>query len=90
MFESEWRSVFIQDGVIASVSGDETQSVAGDTLRIDGRGATLLPGLIDTHCHPFELGWLRRNVDLKGTSSITSMSLRLASSAAKNSALLKS
>lgn len=85
VFGSKGRSVYVEDGTIVCVSVDETQNVTGDTLRIDGRGATLLPGLVDTHCHPFELGWLRRNVDLRGTSSITSLGLRLSASSARKS-----
>jgi predicted amidohydrolase YtcJ len=34
--------------------------------------------LIDSHCHPFELGWLKRNVDLRGIANITALRLRLA------------
>lgn len=37
----------------------------------------MLSGLVDTHCHPFEYGWLKRNIDLRGTNSITGLRLRL-------------
>jgi len=45
--------------------------------RFDANGATLLPGFTDTHCHPFEFGWLKRSVDLRGVDSITGLRLRL-------------
>ena len=45
--------------------------------RLDANGATLLSGFTDTHCHPFEFGWLKRNVDLRGTNDITGLRLRL-------------
>lgn len=44
---------------------------------IDANGAALFPGFADTHCHPFEFGWLKRSIDLKGTSNITGLRLRL-------------
>ncbi len=41
--------VRVHDGVITAV-GDAAVRVSGDVV-IDGRGATLLPGLIDSHVH---------------------------------------
>lgn len=73
------HSIYTEDGLICRVSGDATQPAPSSTTRIDGRGATILPGLTDTHCHPFGLGELRRSVDLSGTTSITSLKLRLES-----------
>lgn len=49
----------------------------------DGRGGALFTGFADTHCHPFELGWLKRNVDLRGTNSITGFRLRILSAVRK-------
>jgi predicted amidohydrolase YtcJ len=71
-------SVLVEDGVIAKVSRGGTQAVPRNAERIDAGGGTLLPGLVDTHCHPFELGWLKRNVDLRGVANITALRLRLA------------
>jgi predicted amidohydrolase YtcJ len=71
------RSVLVDGGLIARTSDGDTQSVSSDTDRIDGNGGTLVTGLVDTHCHPFEFGWLKRNVDLRGTSSVTGLRLRV-------------
>jgi hypothetical protein len=62
---------------VARVTQDEAQAVPDDTEVIDARGGSLYPGFIDTHCHPFEYGWLKRSVDLRGTTNITGMRLRL-------------
>jgi predicted amidohydrolase YtcJ len=44
---------------------------------LDAYDSTVLPGLIDSHCHLSELGALPRSVDLRGTNSLTSIRLRL-------------
>ena len=77
VFGEETRSVLIEGQTIARVAESESQSVPEDTVRIDGNGASLVTGLVDTHCHPFEYGWLKRNVDLRGTSSVTGLKLRV-------------
>ena len=69
-------SVYVADGRIERV-GDEPSSLPEDTDVIDANGGTILPGLIDSHCHPFEYGWLKRSVDLRGTTNITGLRLRL-------------
>src|SRR5688572_26462477 len=47
---AEHRSVVMRDGVIAQVGGAELAVPAGAQV-VDGRGRTLLPGLIDAHVH---------------------------------------
>ncbi len=44
---------------------------------VEANGGALLPGFVDSHCHPFEYGWLKRSVDLRGTTNITGVRLRL-------------
>jgi predicted amidohydrolase YtcJ len=78
LWPRERCSVFISDGSVARIGASQTQAVPADTMKIDAGGGTLLPGLTDSHCHPFELGWLKRNVDLRGTANITALRLRLA------------
>ncbi len=69
-------SIAIEDGKIADISMDPR---GGGTVteRIDAGGGTVLKGLIDTHCHPFGYGWVKRNVDLRGVSNITGLRLRV-------------
>ncbi len=76
-------SVYSMGGRIVRVSGDPTQPVPEETETIDAGGGSLIPGLIDSHCHPFEYGWLKRSVDLRGTSNITGIRLRLYSAVQK-------
>ncbi len=78
-------SVLISDGIVERVSMDESQVAPEGTAKLDAGWGTLLPGLVDSHCHPFELGWLRRNVDLRGIGNITALRLRVSMKAKRSS-----
>lgn len=45
--------------------------------RLDVGNAIVIPGLIDAHAHVGDLGWLRGNVDLTGTTSVEDVLQRL-------------
>jgi imidazolonepropionase-like amidohydrolase len=47
---AEHRSVLVREGTIADVGGAEL-AVPADVRVVDGRGRTLIPGLIDAHVH---------------------------------------
>jgi predicted amidohydrolase YtcJ len=70
-------SVYCEGGRVARVYMDEEPDVPPGTDVVEANGGTLLPGLVDTHCHPFEYGWLKRSVDLRGASNVTSLRLRV-------------
>ncbi len=60
----------IQDGNFIAVGSTEEllqKYTATDTL--DANGKTILPGLIDAHCHFYRLGLQQQKVDLVGTKS---------------------
>ena len=65
----EFVALEFDDGQISRLySSDEVaESTAGN--RIDGRGATLLPGLIDAHGHVTGLGMALDTADLVGSAS---------------------
>jgi len=70
--------VYVDGGRVAKVDdGDITVPQGTDV--VEANGGSLFPGFIDTHCHPFEYGWLKRNVNLKGTTNMTAVRLRLGS-----------
>jgi dihydroorotase len=48
--------VLLAGGVIAALGPDATGSADADTLRVDGTGTVLLPGLVDLHTHLREPG----------------------------------
>ncbi len=77
-------SVYSEGGRIVRVSGETTQSgVPEGTVTLDAKGGALFSGFADSHCHPFELGWLKRNVNLRGTGNITGLRMRLSAAVQK-------
>ncbi len=74
---SKTRSILVEDGRITRLSEESTQVVPEGTPKVDARGGTALPGLVDTHCHLVGLGAMRRVLDLMGTTNITTLRLRL-------------
>ena len=53
------------------ITGTDTVGV------IDGRGRTLLPGLIDAHGHVIDLGFAALRLDVTGTASLAELQQRL-------------
>ncbi len=70
-------SVYVDRGLIERISDGPSCEAPAGTLKVDGRGGSLFQGFTDSHCHPFEMGWLRRNVDLRGVANVTGIRLRL-------------
>ncbi|MGD0476535.1 MAG: amidohydrolase [Nitrososphaerales archaeon] len=67
----------VEGGRIVELSDSASLNALDGVKRLEANGAALFPGFTDTHCHPFEFGWLKRNVDLRGTGNITGLRLRL-------------
>jgi len=70
-------SVYCEGGKVAKISQAETQVVPSGTEVVDANGGALFIGFADTHCHPFEYGWLKRSIDLRGTTNSAGIRLRL-------------
>jgi len=66
-------------GVVTALYSDPEEAAAATvTQRIDGGGATLLPGLIDAHGHVTRHGRLLASVDLAGVASEQAAAVRVA------------
>ena len=74
----DFIAIEYSNGLIERLYTDE-QSVQGSLAehRIDGKGSTLLPGLIDAHGHISSLGASLRSVDLTGAASETEAAQRV-------------
>jgi predicted amidohydrolase YtcJ len=73
-------AVALRDGIVIAV-GDEAGVRAacdGATEVVDARGATLMPGLVDSHAHPFMGAIETRGADLAGATSVEEVAARLA------------
>ena len=72
------HAVAMKDGVIVALGDDVRAACDGKTEVIDARGAALIPGLVDSHMHPFWGAELARGVDLRAcrTPADTLVALR--------------
>ena len=70
-------SVYCEGGMVARVSKGGELPLPPRAEVVEANGGTVLPGLVDSHCHPFEYGWLKRSVDLRGSGNVTGVRLRL-------------
>ena len=66
------RAVAVRDGIVVAV-GDEAEvreHAASGAEEVDGRGMTLVPGLVDSHIHPFHGTDGTRGADLNGLRTL--------------------
>jgi len=70
-----WR-----DGALVAVGDDEDVRpfVGAGTQVIDGRGLAVMPGLVDSHIHPFHGTLQTRGVDLRSAATLDEVRDRLA------------
>ncbi|MEM8981761.1 MAG: amidohydrolase family protein [Pseudomonadota bacterium] len=78
-------AIAMRDGLIVAVGSHESvQRWVGPQTRLrDVNGATVLPGLVDSHTHVFELGALLDQVNLTGVASEAEAIALIAARAAK-------
>ena len=75
-----FTSLYIEDGKVTALDPDSKQA---DTV-VDGKGKTLIPGLIDAHGHLLGLGANLLEVDVRDSSSATEAAKRVAAYAFAN------
>ena len=59
----------VRQGLIQAVGDDVSRYIGPSTTIIDGHGATLIPGMIDSHGHVRGLGEMLETLDLRGITS---------------------
>lgn len=62
-------AIAVRAGKIIAVGGDVTRYIGPSTKTIDAKGATLIPGFIDSHGHVRALGDMLAEIDLRGIRS---------------------
>jgi len=75
--------VIRDDGIILQVFRRGEKPPSKIDYRIDGRGRTVIPGLIDSHAHVMEIGFSALTLDLSGTASLQEALAKIADYAAK-------
>ena len=81
------ESFAIKDGAFVAVgTSQEITDTYTATATIDASGKTVLPGLIDAHCHFYGLGQNLQIVDLVGTTSYDEVLERVSAFAKTNPA----
>ena len=71
------KSLVVNNGKIIEVSNNNLDSKYNTDKIIDVEDRTILPGLIDSHCHFYNLGLDQQVVDLRGTNSFEEIIDRL-------------
>jgi predicted amidohydrolase YtcJ len=71
------------DGKIGAIVKRGDKPPARPDWRLDGKGRTLLPGLIDAHGHVMGLGFVGLTLDLSTTTSLDDARARIADYAAR-------
>jgi len=72
------------DGRVKQLLQGRDKPLVRMDYRLDGRGRTMLPGLIDAHGHLMGLGFQALQLDLSDTSSLQEAQARIAAYAAAN------
>jgi predicted amidohydrolase YtcJ len=76
--ERPWASALAwRDGVLLAVGDDVGEHIGPRTRVIDGAGMAVVPGLTDSHIHPFWGTRLTRGVDLRDASTLEEIRARL-------------
>lgn len=63
-------AVAIKDGKYIAIGGKEILSKYNADNLLDLKGLAVYPGLIDAHCHFYQLGLAQEQVDLRGSKSV--------------------
>src|SRR5699024_8005619 len=66
----EFSSIALSDGKVVDVYSDTSFETSSNTKAIDGKGRTMLPGLVDAHAHVMGLGCKQMNADVTGKESV--------------------
>jgi predicted amidohydrolase YtcJ len=79
-FQPRAAAVGISDGMIATVGDkvDVENKAGNNTQRLDLVDKTVVPGFIETHMHPTQVGNVLLNVDLAAATSISDILQKLA------------
>ena len=70
-------TLVVKDGKFIAVGGEELLENYSAAAILDLKGIPVYPGLIDAHCHFYQLGLTQEHVDLRGAKSVEEVITRL-------------
>ncbi|TQF72178.1 amidohydrolase [Pseudoalteromonas luteoviolacea] len=79
-----FSTIVIKDGKVVKTGDESTLKQYPQTSPIDGKGLTMLPGLIDAHGHVIGLGHNLSQLDLRNSKSVADVGKKLQNYAQKN------
>ena len=83
------NTIAIKNGLFYDVGKNDILNKYNTKESLDLNGATVLPGLIDAHCHFYGLGLNQQVIDLVGTKSFEEIILRLKSNSSDDNTVIK-
>jgi len=78
-----FSAVVVKDGKILDVGGEGLVNKYSAVAVLDLKGLPVYPGLIDAHCHFYQLGMTQEQVDLRGSKSLDEIVARIKAHQAK-------
>lgn len=66
---SKATTIAVKDGKILAIGSETDLKEITAAVTVDAKGKTIIPGIIDAHCHFYGLGQQLQRVDLVGTTS---------------------
>ena len=70
-------TVVVKDGKIIDLGGETLVDQYSAAAVLDLKGLPVYPGLIDAHCHFYQLGMTQEQVDLRGSKSLAELVARI-------------
>ena len=83
------EAVAIKNGLFYEIGENDILKKYNTKKSLDLNGSTVLPGLIDAHCHFYGLGLNQQEIDLVGTKSFDEILFKLKSQSVENKTVIK-
>ena len=83
------KAMAIKNGLFFDIGENDILKKYNTKESLDLNGSTVLPGLIDAHCHFYGLGLNQQEIDLVGTKSFDEILFKLKSQSVENKTVIK-
>ena len=80
----EATAFVVKDGIFIEVGGGDLKNKYNPKSVVDAHGLTIIPGLIDAHCHFLQYGLESQQINLRGTKSFNEVIEKVKKFASEN------